>query len=254
MLHHSPLQAGLKLLVWTGATMVVAPLAGIFSERFGSRPFMFAGSNAAGGCAGVVCLDGLHDPALTLDMIVPFVMAGAGMALVFSVFANAVLASVRTEQAGQASGANNAIREVGGVFGVAVLASVFTGAGGYTSPQAFVNGLIPALWVGVAVLAAGAFVVLVLPFQTQTATDAAVPADVAVAAEVGIVASGEGSIAAEGRRGVLAGRPRERSPQSSGARPWGSSWRRRSRRCPWPIPRASPPCAGGSRLPSVARS
>ena len=88
-------------------------------------------------------------------MIVPFVMAGAGMALVFAPSANAVLASVRTEQAGQASGANNAIREVGGVFGVAVLASVFTGAGGYTSPQAFVNGLIPALWVGVAVLCSG---------------------------------------------------------------------------------------------------
>ena len=43
VLGNSPLQAGLKLLVWTGATMVVAPLAGVFSERFGSRPFMFAG-------------------------------------------------------------------------------------------------------------------------------------------------------------------------------------------------------------------
>ena len=101
------------------------------------------------------------------QMLVPFVMAGAGMALVFAPSANAVLASVRTEQAGQASGANNAIREVGGVLGVAVLASIFTGAGGYGSPQAFVNGLVPALWVGVAVLAAGALVVLALPFRTR---------------------------------------------------------------------------------------
>jgi Na+/proline symporter len=76
-----------------------------------------------------------------------------------------VLSSVRTDQAGQASGANNAIREVGGVLGVAVLASVFTGAGAYTSPQAFVDGLIPAIWVGVAVLGAGALVVLLLPFN-----------------------------------------------------------------------------------------
>jgi hypothetical protein len=131
-------------------------------------------------------------------MIVPFVMAGAGMALVFAPSANAVLASVRTEQAGQASGANNAIREVGGVFGVAVLASVFTGAGGYTSPQAFVNGLTPALWVGVAVLAAGALTVLVLPFRTQASADEAEAATAAAAA-------GEGSIAAERRRGVLVG-------------------------------------------------
>src|SRR6202022_2777285 len=43
VLHNTPLQAGLKLLVWTGATMVVAPLAGVFSERLGSRPLLVAG-------------------------------------------------------------------------------------------------------------------------------------------------------------------------------------------------------------------
>src|SRR5664280_2798881 len=106
-------------------------------------------------------------------MLVPFVMAGAGMALVFAPSANAVLSSVRTDQAGQASGANNAIREVGGVLGVAVLASVFTGAGGYGSPQAFIDGLLPAMWVGVAVLAAGALIVLALPFGARAAAAAA---------------------------------------------------------------------------------
>ena len=44
VLHNSPLQAGLKILVRTGATMVTAPLAGIYSQRLGSRPFMIAGS------------------------------------------------------------------------------------------------------------------------------------------------------------------------------------------------------------------
>jgi EmrB/QacA subfamily drug resistance transporter len=198
VLHNSPLQAGLKLLVWTGATMVVAPFAGVFSERFGSRPFMFAGlSLQAGALAWFASMASTTLP--YSHMIVPFVMAGAGMALVFAPSANAVLASVRTEQAGQASGANNAIREVGGVLGVAVLASVFTGAGGYTSPQAFVNGLIPALWVGVAVLAAGAFVVLVLPFRVQAATDAPVPTEIAGAAVA------EDTIMADGSLGALAG-------------------------------------------------
>ena len=70
------------------------------------------------------------------------------MALVFAPAANAVLGAVRPEEAGQASGANNAIRELGGVLGVAVLAAVFTGAGGFESPQAFNDGLVPALWVG----------------------------------------------------------------------------------------------------------
>jgi EmrB/QacA subfamily drug resistance transporter len=171
VLHNTPLQAGLKLLVWTGATMVAAPLAGVFSERLGSRPFMVAGLGLQAGALGWLATMASTHLAYS-HMIVPFVMAGAGMALVFAPSANAVLSSVRPEQAGQASGANNAIREVGGVLGVAVLATVFTGAGGYASPQAFVNGLIPAIWVGVAVLAAGALIVLAFPFRTRAAAAA----------------------------------------------------------------------------------
>jgi EmrB/QacA subfamily drug resistance transporter len=168
VLGNTPLQAGLKLLVWTGATMLVAPFAGVFSERLGSRPFMVAGLSLQAGALGWLAL--ITSTRLPYShMIVPFIMAGAGMALVFAPSANAVLASVRTEQTGQASGANNAIRELGGVLGVAVLASIFTSSGGYSSPQAFVNGLIPAMWVGVAMLGAGALVVLAFPFQTRTA-------------------------------------------------------------------------------------
>jgi EmrB/QacA subfamily drug resistance transporter len=163
VLGNTPFQAGLKLLVWTGGTMIVAPLAGVFSERIGSRPFMFAGlSLQAGALAWLNTMTATH--LAYSRMLVPFFMAGAGMALVFAPSANAVLASVRAEQAGQASGANNMIREVGGVLGVAVLASVFTSSGAYSSPQAFVDGLIPAIWVGVAVLGLGALVVLALPF------------------------------------------------------------------------------------------
>ena len=172
VLGNTPLQAGLKLLVWTGATMLVAPLAGVFSERLGSRPFMCAGLMLqAGALAWLASMTATH--MTYAQMIVPFAMAGAGMALVFAPSANAVLSSVRTEQAGQASGANNAIREVGGVLGVSVLASVFTGAGGYAPPQAFVDGLIPAVWVGVGVLAAGGLVVLALPFSTRAQVRAA---------------------------------------------------------------------------------
>jgi EmrB/QacA subfamily drug resistance transporter len=171
VLGNTPLQAGLKLLVWTGATMVVAPFAGIFSERLGSRPFMATGLSLQAGALGWLALT-VSTHQTYGQMIIPFIMAGAGMALVFAPSANAILASVRTEQAGQASGANNAIREAGGVLGVAVLASVFTANGGYTSPQAFINGLLPAMWVGVAVLAAGALVVLAFPFSTRAAATA----------------------------------------------------------------------------------
>lgn len=166
VLGNSPLQAGVKLLAWTGATLVVSPLAGIFSERHGSRPFM-----AAGLALQAVALGWLASEAAThvpyTQLLAPFVLGGSGMALVFAPSANAVLSSVRSDQAGQASGATNAIRELGGVLGVSVLATVFTSHGGYGSPQAFVSGLEPALWVGTAVLAIGALLPLLLPFNTR---------------------------------------------------------------------------------------
>jgi EmrB/QacA subfamily drug resistance transporter len=182
VLGNSPLQAGVKLLVWTGATMVVAPLAGIFSERLGSRWFMVAGlALQAAALAWMAELVSVHTSYISL--VAPFVLAGTGMALVFAPSANAVLSSVGVDQAGQASGANNAIRELGGVLGVSVLATVFTSAGSYASPQAFVNGLTPALWVGVAALAAGALLALALPFSTRAAAQPAPrgrPAELAI--------------------------------------------------------------------------
>jgi EmrB/QacA subfamily drug resistance transporter len=167
VLGNTPLQAGVKLLAWTGATMLVSPLAGIYSERFGSRPFMVAGlalqAIALGWMATVAGVGTSY-----ASLVGPMVLAGSGMALVFAPSASAVLASVRTDQAGQASGATNSIRELGGTFGIAVLSTVFTGSGGYESAHAFVSGLTPALWVGVAVLAAGALLALALPFSTAT--------------------------------------------------------------------------------------
>jgi EmrB/QacA subfamily drug resistance transporter len=166
VLHNSPLQAGIKLLVWTGATMVVAPLAGVFSERFGSRLFMAAGLGLQAIALGWLASEASVGQSYA-SMIAPFVLAGSGMALVFAPSANAVLASVRTDQAGQASGATNAIRELGGVLGIAVLSTVFTSHGGYASPHAFVSGLVPAMWVGTAVLAVGAAIPLLLPFSSR---------------------------------------------------------------------------------------
>jgi EmrB/QacA subfamily drug resistance transporter len=169
VLGNSPLQAGVKLLVWTGATMVSAPAAGYLSERYGSRLFMVAGLGLqAVALAWLALLAGVHMS--YASMVVPFILAGSGMGLVFAPSASAVLASVRSDQAGQASGATNAIRELGGTLGIAVLATVFTSAGSYASPQAFVDGLVPAMWVGVAVLALGALIAAVLPFDTRALT------------------------------------------------------------------------------------
>jgi EmrB/QacA subfamily drug resistance transporter len=184
VLGNTPLQAGIKLLAWTAATMVVAPLAGYSSERYGSRPFMVAGLSlqaiALGWLASITSVDTSY-----MSMLIPFVLGGSGMALVFAPAANAVLSSVRTDQAGQASGATNAIRELGGVLGIAVLATVFTSHGSYLSPQDYVNGLVPAMWVGTAVLIAGALVALALPFSTRAQAEEGAAAELGTPAEQG---------------------------------------------------------------------
>jgi MFS family permease len=106
-------------------------------------------------------------------LVGPFVVAGVGMALFFAPVANVVLSAVRPEQEGQASGANNAIRELGGVFGVAVLAAVFAHVGGYESSEAFSHGMNTAAFVGAAVVAVGALAAFAIPGSSRRRTAAA---------------------------------------------------------------------------------
>ena len=111
------------------------------------------------------------------SLVIPFALSGAGMALFFAPVANVVLSSVKPEEEGQASGANNAVRELGGVFGVAVLASLFAHYGGYTSGQAFVDGMTPAVYVGAAVVALGSLAAFGIKRRPRAAALAPAPVD-----------------------------------------------------------------------------
>jgi EmrB/QacA subfamily drug resistance transporter len=156
---YSPLQAGLRVLPWTAMPIFVAPIAGALSDRIGGRPLMATG--LAMQSVGLAWIAFVSTPTVPYsDLVIPFILSGVGMALYFAPVANVVLSAVRAEEEGQASGANNAIRELGGVFGVAVLASVFAHYGGYGTGQSFVDGLTPAIYVGAALVAAGALAAL----------------------------------------------------------------------------------------------
>src|SRR3954453_21561266 len=137
---YGPFEAGLRTLPWTAMPMLVAPIAGILSDRIGSRPLIVAGLGLQAIAMAWLAVVTSPDVAYS-TLVVPFILAGTGMALVFAPTANAVLGAVRAEEAGQASGATNAIREIGGTLGVAVLASVFAANGSYASPQAFTDGM-----------------------------------------------------------------------------------------------------------------
>ena len=177
-----PFEAGARTLPWTAMPMIVAPIAGALSDKVGTRPLMFAGMSLQ--AAALAWLALILEPTTAFtSLIVPFVMAGSGMALVFPTAAVTVLASVRPAEAGKASGANNAIREVGGVMGVAVLASVFAANGGYESPQSFTDGVGAALPVAVVVLVVGAALALLVPGRAtagSSSTAAAPPSNAAL--------------------------------------------------------------------------
>src|SRR5262249_45902948 len=66
--------------------------------------------------------------------------------------------SVAPASIGKASGTFNTLRQLGGVFGVALLVAVFTGSGSYASPALFSDGFTAAIGVaaGLSLLGAAA--------------------------------------------------------------------------------------------------
>jgi MFS family permease len=154
--------------------LIAAPLAGLASVRIGPRPILAGGMVLQ--AASLAWIAAVATPTVAYSTLVPaFVVAGIGMGLFFAPIANVVLSSVHPTEEGKASGVNNAIREVGGVFGVAVLAAVFSLAGDYGSAEGFVSGLVPALWVGAAVIGVGAIVAIVTAVRPTAADSPARP-------------------------------------------------------------------------------
>src|SRR4029079_12929697 len=150
--------------------MLVAPIAGAVSDRIGGQRLMAAG--LALQAIGLWCISAVTTPTTAyVEFVGPFLVSGVGMALFFAPVANVVLSSVKPEEEGQASGANNAIRELGGVFGVGVMAAVFSHYGGYQSPDSFVQGVTPALYLGAGIVAIGAAAALFIPRRRKTSAE-----------------------------------------------------------------------------------
>ena len=187
-LRYSPLEAGLSILPWTLAPIFVAPVAGALSDRVGGGLLMGIGLSLMS--IGLAWLGLIASTSIEYTaMIVPFIISGVGMGLFFAPMANVLLSSVRPEEEGKASGASGAIRELGGVFGVAVLASIFAREGSYQSPQTFVDGMVPAVLLGAVVVGFGAVLAFLIP--RSVGSRAATPARVSGPAEMGLVREGE---------------------------------------------------------------
>ncbi len=138
------------------------PIAGVASVRVGPRPILVAGLALV--AVGLGWLAVITSATVAYASLLPaFVISGIGMGLFFAPIANVVRSAVPKKDEGKASGANNTIRELGGVFGVAVLAATFSANGSYASPLTYVEGIIPAVAAGAAVVAAAAVLATGLP-------------------------------------------------------------------------------------------
>jgi len=167
-LGYGPLEAGLRLMPWTLTFITVAPVVGSLVDRFGERAFMVAGLSLQALGMGWIALTA--GPGLTYsEFLLPSIVAGVGVSMAIPSAQNSVVGSVAHADLGKAAGANSMMRELGGVFGVAVGVAVFAGAGSYASPEAFLDGFAPAIAVVAALSLAGALVALALPGRRRAA-------------------------------------------------------------------------------------
>src|SRR4051794_8965300 len=168
----SPLETGLRLMPWTATFITVAPVVGSLVDRFGERPFMVGGLALQAAGMGWIAL--IADPGLSYgQFVLPSIVAGVGASMAIPSAQNSVVGSVAQEDVGKAAGANSMMRELGGVFGIAVGVAVFAGAGSYASPTAFLDGFAPAIAVVAGFSLAGAIAALALPGRRRA--PAAIP-------------------------------------------------------------------------------
>jgi len=158
ILGYSPTKAGATFLPMTLLIIFIAPLAGNFSDKIGSRWLMGAGMTLLGLSLLLYLRVGVHSSYVSL--LPQLLLGGVGMALTMSPMTSAAMASVPVDKAGVGSGVLNSFRQVGGSLGIALMGAILASylAPGDRNPQDFVNGLHAALTVSAVIVFAGAAV------------------------------------------------------------------------------------------------
>jgi EmrB/QacA subfamily drug resistance transporter len=123
VLGFSALKAGLTFLPMSLTSMVVAPIAGRMSDRFGGKYILMAGLTLfACGMGLVVYLISLSATQATFWP--PAGLAGLGMGMTFAPLTTVAMRDMRPQLAGAASGIINTTRQLGGAIGSAVIGAV----------------------------------------------------------------------------------------------------------------------------------
>jgi EmrB/QacA subfamily drug resistance transporter len=157
----SPLGTGLRFLPWTATPMVIAPIAGLLSDKIGARPLIVPGLlMQAAGFGWIVYLAARS--AGYAAYIAPFLIAGVGISMALPSVSAAGLGAVSPSSLGRAAGVMNTMQQFGAVFGIAVGTTVFNAHGSLASAAAVTSGYRPALAVAAALSFLGALTALAL--------------------------------------------------------------------------------------------
>jgi MFS family permease len=168
----SPLQAGLHMLPWTAAPLLIAPAAGRLSDHLGRRPVLVVGMLAqAGGLAWFALLTGPRHA--EMPPAVPLLIAGLGISLVLPTATAGALDGLPPHHVGTAAGVTATTQRLGGVIGIAAAATVFAGHGDLHTPAAFAAGFRPALLLAAGFSVLGALTALARHARCEVGGDLA---------------------------------------------------------------------------------
>ena len=176
VLHYSPLAAGLRLLPWTATPLVIAPLAGLISDRVGRRPVLVLGMLLQGIGLGWIAAVSAAGTGYG-RFVVPLIIAGIGVSMAIPIVSTAVLSAVSARDVGKASGVNSTLQRFGAAFAVAIAAAVFSANGHLGTAVSFTAGFRPALTLVAGLSVAGAITALAVAGRPRVPVVAAQPVD-----------------------------------------------------------------------------
>ncbi len=171
-LGYSPLGTGLRFLPLTGTPFLVAPLAGLLSDRIGTRPLIVTG--LALGALGLGWIARIATAGVGYDqLVVPFVVVGVGISMAMANTPAAALSAVAPADIGKASGVVNTLQRFGSAFAIAIVSAVFAANGHFGSPVSVAAGFRPAITVAAGLSLLGAITALAITSRRRTPMHAA---------------------------------------------------------------------------------
>jgi len=157
VLGYSAVQAGAAFLPMTVLIIVIAPLSGRLSDRWGSRWLMAGGMVLL--AIQLTYFSQLPTDATFWRLLPALVIGGFGMSMTMTPSSAAAMRAVPVEKAGVGSAVLNACRQVGGSTGIALMGAIM--ASQLATPpttESFMRGFERALLVAAAIALVGAAV------------------------------------------------------------------------------------------------